>query len=111
MKATANNTEAINRVLDSDEGARYIGEFAIGFNREILHPMRDILFDEKIAGSFHFTPGQAYEGKTDNGNRSQVHWDLVCIQRPDYGGGEIYFDGRLIRKDGRFVLPELELLN
>jgi aminopeptidase len=111
VKATANNTEAINRVLDSDEGARYIGEFAIGFNREILHPMRDILFDEKIAGSFHFTPGQAYEGKTDNGNRSQVHWDLVCIQRPDYGGGEIYFDGRLIRKDGKFVLPELELLN
>ena len=111
VKATANNTEAINRILDSDEGARYIGEFAIGFNREILHPMRDILFDEKIAGSFHFTPGQAYEGKTDNGNRSQVHWDLVCIQRPDYGGGEIRFDGRLIRKDGKFVLPELELLN
>ncbi len=111
IKATANNTEAINKVLDSDEGARYIGEFAIGFNREILHPMRDILFDEKIAGSFHFTPGQAYEGKTDNGNRSQVHWDLVCIQRPDYGGGEIRFDGRLIRKDGKFVLPELESLN
>lgn len=111
IKATANNTEAINRILDSDEGARYVGEFAIGFNREVLHPMRDILFDEKIAGSFHFTPGQAYEGKTDNGNRSQIHWDLVCIQRPDYGGGEIYFDGKLIRKDGKFVLPELESLN
>ena len=111
IKATANNTEAINRILDSDEGARYVGEFAIGFNREVLHPMRDILFDEKIAGSFHFTPGQAYEGKTDNGNRSQVHWDLVCIQRPDYGGGGIYFDGNLIRKDGKFVLPELDSLN
>lgn len=111
VKATANNTEAINRILDSDEGARYIGEFAIGFNREVLHPMRDILFDEKIAGSFHFTPGQAYEGKTDNGNRSQVHWDLVCIQRPDYGGGEIYFDDKLIRKDGKFVVPELKSLN
>ncbi len=111
IKATANNTEAINRILDSDEGARYVGEFAIGFNREVLHPMRDILFDEKIAGSFHFTPGQAYEGKTDNGNRSQIHWDLVCIQRPDYGGGEISFDGKLIRKDGKFVLPELESLN
>ena len=73
--------------------------------------MPDILFDEKIAGSFHFTPGQAYEGKTDNGNRSQIHWDLVCIQRPDYGGGEISFDGKLIRKDGKFVLPELESLN
>lgn len=111
VKATANNTPAINRILDSDEGARYIGEFAIGFNREILHPMRDILFDEKIAGSFHFTPGQAYAGPADNGNRSQVHWDMVCIQRPDYGGGEIHFDGKLIRKDGQFLAPELKPLN
>lgn len=111
VKATANNTEAINKIFDSDEGARYIGEFAIGFNREIREPMRDILFDEKIAGSFHFTPGQAYEGPADNGNRSQVHWDLVCIQRPDYGGGEIWFDGKLIRKDGKFTLPELKPLN
>ncbi|RYD34416.1 MAG: aminopeptidase [Verrucomicrobiaceae bacterium] len=111
VKATANNTEAINRILDADEGARYIGEFAIGFNREILQPMRDILFDEKIAGSFHFTPGQAYEGGTDNGNKSQVHWDLVCIQRPDYGGGEIRFDGEVIRRDGQFLLPELQPLN
>ncbi len=111
INATANNTEAINKIFDSDEGARYIGEFAIGFNREIREPMRDILFDEKIAGSFHFTPGQAYEGIADNTNRSQVHWDLVCIQRPDYGGGEIYFDGNLIRQNGKFVLPELEPLN
>jgi aminopeptidase len=111
VKATANNTEAINKIFDSDEGARYIGEFAIGFNREIKEPMRDILFDEKIAGSFHFTPGQAYEGPADNGNRSQVHWDLVNIQRPEYGGGEIWFDGKLIRKDGQFTLPELKALN
>ncbi len=111
IHATANNTPAINAILDSDEGARYIGEFAIGFNREILHPMRDILFDEKIAGSFHFTPGQAYEGETDNGNKSQVHWDLVSIQRPDYGGGEIYFDGELIRKDGQFIHDDLKPLN
>ena len=111
IKATSSNTAAMNRILDSDEGARYIGEFAIGFNREIMHPMRDILFDEKIAGSFHFTPGQAYEGSTDNGNRSQVHWDMVCIQRPDYGGGEIWFDGKLIRKDGQFLAPELQSLN
>jgi aminopeptidase len=105
-KATANN-----KILDSDEGARYIGEFAIGFNREIRQPMRDILFDEKIAGSFHFTPGQAYEGVADNGNRSQVHWDLVNIQRPDYGGGEIWFDGKLIRKNGKFLPRELQKLN
>ena len=111
IKATANNTEALNTILDSDEGARYIGEFAIGFNREIKEPMRDILFDEKIAGSFHFTPGQAYEGIADNTNRSQVHWDMVCIQRKEYGGGEIWFDDKLIRKDGKFLIEELKPLN
>lgn len=111
IHATANNTPALNAILDSDEGARYIGEFALGFNREIMNPMRDILFDEKIAGSFHFTPGQAYEGDADNGNRSQVHWDLVCLQRPENGGGEIYFDGKLIRKDGQFIPEDVKALN
>ena len=110
VDATGNNTTRINEILDTDDGARFIGEFALGFNPFILEPMRDILFDEKIAGSFHFTPGQAYE-EADNGNRSQVHWDLVCIQRPDYGGGEIYFDDKLVRKDGTFVLDELKALN
>jgi len=111
VEATANDTEKLNEVLDSDEGARYIGEFAIAFNPSILEPMLDILYDEKIAGSFHLTPGNAYKGIADNGNRSVVHWDLVCIQRPEYGGGEIWFDDVLIRKDGRFVIPELEGLN
>ncbi|CAM4286491.1 aminopeptidase [Paenibacillus endophyticus] len=110
VKAESNDSLRLNEILDMDEGARYIGEFAIGFNPHILHPMNDILFDEKIAGSFHFTPGQAYE-ETDNGNRSAVHWDLVLIQRPEYGGGEIYFDDVLIRKDGIFVVPELLGLN
>ncbi len=110
VNATANNPDALNRILDSDAGARFIGEFAIGFNPHILHPMRDILFDEKIAGSFHFTPGQAYE-TGGNGNKSRVHWDMVNIQRPDTGGGEIWFDGKLIRKDGLFTLPALRKLN
>ncbi|MGN7763609.1 aminopeptidase [Paenibacillus sp. 22594] len=110
VEATSNDTARLNEILDSDDGARHIGEFAIGFNPYILHPMKDILFDEKIAGSLHFTPGQAYD-VTDNGNRSSIHWDLVLIQRPEYGGGEIYFDDVLIRKDGIFVLPELEGLN
>lgn len=110
VEATASNTARLNEVLDSDEGARYIGEFALGFNPHILEPMRDILFDEKIAGSFHFTPGQAYDG-VGNGNKSQVHWDMVCIQRPEYGGGEIWFDGKLIRKDGIFVPKSLHKLN
>lgn len=110
VKATANDNERINHVFDTDEGARYVGEFALGFNPYVLEPMKDTLFDEKISGSFHFTPGQAYT-IADNGNRSAIHWDLVCIQRPDYGGGEIWFDDRLIRKDGIFVIPELEGLN
>ncbi|MFQ5529047.1 MAG: aminopeptidase [Gemmatimonadota bacterium] len=110
VDATSTNSAHLNRVLDSDEGARYIGEFAIGFNPHILEPMRDILFDEKIAGSIHLTPGNAYD-VAFNGNRSQVHWDLVLIQRPEYGGGELWFDDVLVRKDGLFVLPELEGLN
>ncbi len=104
------NEEALNKILDTDEGARYIGEFALGVNPYILQPMRDILFDEKIAGSFHLTPGQAYEN-CDNGNRSQVHWDLVCIQRPEYGGGKIWFDDELIRENGIFTDPALAILN
>lgn len=110
VKATANDTRRINEVFDTDEGARYIGEFAIGVNPYILEPMKDILFDEKIQGSIHFTPGNCYKDAY-NGNQSAIHWDLVWIQRPEYGGGEIYFDDVLIRKDGRFVVPELECLN
>ena len=110
VEATSNETEKLNKILDSDSGARYIGEFSLGFNPRILEPMRDILFDEKIAGSFHLTPGQAYE-EADNGNRSQVHWDMVNIQRPEYGGGEIYFDGKLIRRDGEFLPKQLRSLN
>ncbi|CCJ34787.1 aminopeptidase [Caloramator australicus] len=110
VKATANNTERINKVFDTDEGARYVGEFAIGVNPYITKPMKDILFDEKIAGSIHFTPGSSYDDAF-NGNKSAIHWDLVYIQTPEYGGGEIYFDDVLVRKDGRFVLPELEALN
>jgi len=109
-KATGSNEAKLNQILDSDPGARFIGEFSLAFHPEILHPMRDILFDEKISGSFHFTPGQAYE-EADNGNRSQVHWDMVNIQRSDYGGGEIWFDDVLIRKDGLFIPEPLQALN
>ena len=110
IKAAANDNERINQLLDTDEGSRYFVEFAIGVNPYILNPMKDTLFDEKIAGSFHLTPGMAYED-APNGNDSAVHWDLVMIQRPEYGGGEIYFDDVLIRKDGLFTLPELMCLN
>ncbi|MGM0920802.1 MAG: aminopeptidase [Bacillota bacterium] len=110
IEASANDTERINSIFDTDEGARYIGEFAIGVNPYIQHPMQDILFDEKIDGSFHFTPGQCYDDAF-NDNHSNIHWDMVNIQRPEYGGGEMYFDGVLVRKDGRFVIEELEGLN
>jgi aminopeptidase len=111
VKATANDSKRLNAILNTDDGARYIGEFALGVHPLINHPMDDTLFDEKINGSFHFTPGNAYEDEADNGNRSAIHWDMVCIQRPDYGGGEMYFDGDLIRKDGRFVPKILQKLN
>lgn len=110
VEASANDSLKLNGILDTDEGARYIGEFAIGFNPHINEPMQDTLFDEKIAGSFHFTPGQAYE-EADNGNRSSVHWDMVMIQTPEYGGGEIYFDGELVRRDGLFLDDDLAGLN
>jgi aminopeptidase len=100
----------LNQLLDVDEGARYFGEFALGVNPYITRPMLDTLFDEKIGGSFHLTPGNAYDSAF-NGNRSALHWDLVCIQTAEWGGGEILFDGQVIRKGGRFVLPELEDLN
>lgn len=110
VHATANDTNRINALLDTDEGARYIGEFAIGVNPYILKPMKDTLFDEKIMGSIHLTPGKCYD-EAYNGNTSAIHWDLVYIQTPEYGGGEIYFDNVLIRKDGRFVVEELLPLN
>jgi aminopeptidase len=108
IKATADsNVEKLNKIFDTDEGARYIGEFSLGVNPFILHPMKDTLFDEKIAGSLHFTPGQCYD-EAYNGNQSNIHWDQVLIQRADYGGGEIWFDGKLIRKDGIFTDPDME---
>lgn len=105
-----NKTKRLNEILNTDEGARYCGEFAFGLNPDILEPVGNTLFDEKIAGSFHLTPGACYD-EVPNGNESAIHWDMVLIQRMQYGGGEIYFDGVLIRKNGRFVLPELKALN
>jgi aminopeptidase len=108
VKATCSGDNAkLNKVFDIDEGARYVGEFAIGVNPFIMHPMKDTLFDEKIAGSIHLTPGQCYD-EAFNGNQSSIHWDLVLIQRADYGGGEIWFDDKLIRKDGVFTDPKME---
>jgi aminopeptidase len=111
VEATAEQgSDLLAPILDTDEGARYVGEFAIGFNPGITEPMKDILFDEKIAGSLHLTPGRAYED-ADNGNRSEIHWDLVLIQRPERGGGRIVFDGEVVREDGRFLPAELQALN
>ncbi len=110
IESTSNDTQRISKVFDTDEGARYVGEFAIGVHPFITSPMGDILFDEKISGSIHFTPGNCYDDAY-NGNKSALHWDLVMIQTPEYGGGEIYFDDELIRKDGRFVVEDLLCLN
>lgn len=110
VDATGSNTDALNAILDTDEGSRFVGEFAIGVNPLVTHPMCDILFDEKISGSIHFTPGACYD-EASNGNKSAIHWDMVLIQTPEYGGGCIYFDDVLIRKDGIFVVEELKALN
>jgi len=110
VAAEGSPADRLREVLDTDEGARFVGEFSLGFNPHITRPIKDTLFDEKIAGSLHFTPGQAY-AIADNGNRSRVHWDLVLIQTPEYGGGEVWFDDEPIRRDGRFIVPELEGLN
>lgn len=110
VNATSKSNEDINQIFNTDEGARYVGEFSFGVNPYIKKPMLDILFDEKIMGSIHFTPGSCYD-ECDNGNKSAIHWDLIQVQTPEYGGGEIYFDDVLIRKDGRFVLDELKGLN
>ena len=110
IEARSNNNEKLKEIFETDEGARDVGEFSLGFNPMIKNPMGDILFDEKIAGSLHFTPGCSYD-ECPNGNKSKIHWDLVLIQREEYGDGEIYFDDVLIRKNGLFVLPELENLN
>jgi aminopeptidase len=110
IEATSSDTKSLNEALDADEGARYLGEFSLGFNPYIKRAIRDVLFDEKIAGSLHLTPGEAYK-EADNGNRSSIHWDLVLIQTPEYGGGEVWFDNELIRKDGRFVPDYLQGLN
>lgn len=110
VKATGNDSEKINAIFDTDEGARYVGEFSFGINPYITKPMGDILFDEKISGSIHFTPGSCYE-ECYNGNLSAIHWDLVLVQTKEYGGGEIYVDGELIRKDGRFIPDDLLCLN
>jgi aminopeptidase len=110
VDAVSSATARLNEVLDADEGARYVGEFAIGFNPYVTKPMKDILFDEKIAGSIHFTPGSCYD-EASNGNKSSIHWDMVMRQDPAVGGGEIWFDDRLVRKDGVFVVEELSGLN
>ena len=110
INAKSNETIRLNEILDTDECSRYIGEFSFGVNPFIRKPMKDGLFDEKISGSIHITPGSCYD-EASNGNKSSIHWDLVYIQTPEYGGGEVYLDGRLVRKDGLFVIDELLPLN
>ncbi len=110
IKATSSDTKKINKILDTDEGARYFGEFAFGLNPYINNSMKDTLFDEKINGSIHFTPGNSYD-RADNTNKSAIHWDIVLRQRKEFGGGEIYFDDKLIRKNGLFIPKSLEKLN
>ena len=106
VEARSNHTERMNEILDTDPNARRIGEFAMGFNPYITRPINDTLFDEKMAMTMHFTPGN-----DSIYNPSAIHWDIVTSHAREMGGGEIYADGVLIRKDGLFVLDELKQLN
>lgn len=110
----SSRTRALTAELDSDEGARFTGEFAFGVNPYITKPMLDTLFDEKMCYSIHIALGNGYEdsyGKGAQKNKSQIHWDLIQSHSPENGGGEIYLDDVLIRKDGVFILDELKGLN
>ena len=110
IRCESGDAAALEAIFDTDEGARYIGEFAMGTNPFVDRVVGDILFDEKAAGSFHFTPGNSYEG-CGNGNKSGIHWDMVYRMQSEYGGAEIWFDDTLIECDGLFVPDELQPLN
>ncbi len=110
INAIADKTKELNKILDIDDGARYIGEFAFGLNPYIKYVSQDVLYDEKVYGSFHLTPGNSLK-ESDNGNKSAIHWDIVCIQTKEFGGGEIWVDNKLIRKNGEFVIEDLKCLN
>ena len=110
IKENSSNTKQLTAELNVDDGARYVGEFALGVNPYITKPMYDTLFDEKMSGSIHMALGNAYDD-APNGNSSQNHWDIVLSMTPEYNGGQIYFDDVLVRDNGLFVLPELKCLN
>jgi aminopeptidase len=93
--------EFLIKTLDTDNGARYIGEFAIGTNEGINRFTGEILFDEKINGSFHMALGAGYP-ETGSKNESAIHWDMICDLRQ---GGEIRVDGELLYRDGKFAIP------
>jgi aminopeptidase len=101
VKASAEkNEDFLLQTLDTDAGARYVGEFAIGTNEGIGRFTRQILFDEKISGSFHMAVGAGYP-ETGSRNESAIHWDMICDLRD---GGEIWVDSELLYENGRFVI-------
>lgn len=108
--AKSNNTKALLDIINTDEGSSYIGEFSFGVNPFITRAINDILFDEKMCYSIHMAIGNSYDDAY-NGNNSSVHWDIIQSHTKENGGGEIYFDSVLIRKDGVFIVPNLLALN
>lgn len=99
VSATATKNEAfLQSMLDSDEGARYLGEFAVGTNYGITRFTKSILYDEKIGGTIHMAVGAGYP-ETGSVNKSSIHWDFICDMRQD---SEIVIDGELFYKDGQF---------
>jgi aminopeptidase len=105
-----NNKEKFKEILDTDEGSRYLGEFAFGLNPYCKEPIKDILFDEKMTSSIHLAIGSSYDD-CNNGNKSSIHLDLIQSHKKELGGGKIYFDCTLIYENGKFILPNLVALN
>ena len=110
IKCESDHPTELQQIFDTDEGARYIGEFAFGLNPFVTKAFTNTLYDEKNSGTIHFTPGASYDD-CFNGNKSAVHWDLVQSHLPEFGGGEIWLDDTLVRKDGLFVTDDLLCLN
>jgi aminopeptidase len=101
VSATAEKNQAfLDRMLETDAGSRYLGEFAVGLNYGVDRITKNILFDEKIGGSIHMALGAGYP-ETGSQNESAIHWDLITDMRD---GGEIIVDGELVYKDGHFTV-------
>ena len=108
VKTDSDNKKDLDEILNTDEGAKYVGEFSFGTNKNIQNPAKSILFDEKIGGSNHMALGKCYE-EAPNGNDSAIHWDMII--RHKEAKGKVYMDGELFQENGVWVHPDMQKFN